>query len=116
MLKTGRFSRKERIKRPDEIRNLFKYGTKVSVSGAKLFFAQNGQVTNRIGFPLSRNYGNAVCRNHSKRLSREAYRFYKLRLNTGYDMLLLIYPGNDSFNTRCNQIRTLFNKSGLLRG
>ena len=115
LLKTERFFRAERIKRSAEIRYLFKKGIKVSVSGAKLFFMSNGQSISRIAFPLSRGYGNAVCRNRSKRLSREVYRFYKSYLNTGYDILLLVYPGNDSFNTRCDQFRTLCKKAGLIK-
>ncbi len=111
----GKFRREERIKNPAEIKNLFKNGKKVSVSGAKLFFAKSDNDFNRIAFPLPRGYGNAVQRNASKRYSREVYRFYKTFLNTGYDMLLLVYPGNDSFSTRCVQFRTLCNKAGLVR-
>ena len=119
-MKTGlsaseRFARKERIKRSAEIKNLFKCGKRASVSGAKLFYAQNQLGFNRIGFPLPRKYGTAVERNTSKRLSREIYRRLKTHLNTGYDMLLLIYPGNDSFHSRCEQFRALCRKAGLLK-
>ncbi len=115
LLKTGRFGRKERIKCPADIQRLFKTGKKVSVQGAKLFYISNGQDINRIAFPLPRGYGSAVQRNQSKRYSREAYRFFKTHLNTGYDMLLLVYPGNDSFHSRCEQFETLCKKAGLLR-
>jgi ribonuclease P protein component len=115
LLQAGRFTKKEHVKRPAEIQNLFKNGKKVSISGAKLFFAPNKTVLNRIAFPLSRGYGNAVQRNTSKRYSREVYRSFKTCLNTGYDILLLIYPGNDSFRTRCVQFRSLCEKAGLLK-
>ncbi|MCH5290474.1 MAG: ribonuclease P protein component [Treponema sp.] len=114
--KTGRFTQKEHIKRPADIRKLFKTGKRVSVAGAKLFYALNDRSTNRIGFPLPRGYGNAVERNQSKRYSRETYRFFKAHLNTGYDMLLLVYPGKDSFHSRCEQFKTLCQKAGLLKG
>ena len=68
-----------------------------------------------VGFPLIRGYGNAVERNLSKRYSREVYRLLKSHLNTGYDMLILIYPGNDSFHSRCDQIRLLCQKAGLIQ-
>ena len=105
----GKFKRVERIKSPAEIKNLFKNGGREGVKGAKLFFAKNDLGFNRIAFPLPRGYGNAVQRNASKRYSREAF------LNTGYDILFLVYPGNDSFNSRCVQFRTLCKKAGLIK-
>ncbi len=114
LLKTGKFTRKERVKKSLTIQNLFKKGNRVSVFGAKLFFAPNELNVNRIAFALPRGYGNAVERNYSKRISREAYRYFKAFLNTGYDMVLLVYPGNDSFHSRCAQIRCLCRKAGLV--
>ena len=108
-----RFSRNERIKRSADIQNLFKKGKRFSTKGAKLFVLKNEMQYNRIGFAIPRGYGNAVERNLSKRYSREVYRYYKTRLNTGYDILLLIYPGNDSFRTRCVQFSNLCEKSDL---
>ena len=115
MFKTGFFRSEEHIKRPADIQKLFKTGKKVSVKGAKLFFMLNDKNINRIGFPLPRGYGNAVERNQSKRYSRETYRFFKAHLNTGYDMLFLVYPGNDSFLSRFEQFKTLYIKAGLLK-
>lgn len=115
MLKTGRFKREEHIKRPADIQKLFKTGKRVSVAGAKLFYMLNDRNINRIGFPLPRGYGNAVERNTSRRYSRETYRFFKTHLNTGYDILLLVYPGNDSFQSRCEKFKTLCLKAGLLK-
>lgn len=113
-LKTGRFRKEEHIKRSSEIQKLFKKGKKASTSGAKLFYVKNNRNFNRIGFLLPHGYGNAVERNKSKRYSRESYRFFKMHLNTGYDMLFLVYPGNDSFLSRCNQFKILCKKAGLL--
>ena len=115
LIKTGFFKREERIKNPADFKNLFKNGKKVSISGAKLYYLENNLEINRVGFPLIRGYGNAVQRNLSKRYSREVYRYIKSHLNTGYDILILIYPGNDSFHSRCEQIRLLFKKAGLLQ-
>jgi len=115
LLKTGRFTRDERVKRSDEIKTLFSEGQKVSIQGAKLFYLRNDSMKNRIAFVLPRGYGNAVQRNRSKRLSREAYRYLKSHLNTGYDLLLLIYPGNDTFPSRCEKFRSLCRKAGLLK-
>ena len=115
MIKTGFFRRDERIKNPADFKKLYKEGKKISIPGAKLFYLENHLEMNRVGFPLIRGYGNAVERNLSKRYSREVYRLIKSHLNTGYDMLFLVYPGNDSFHSRCAQFRTLCQKAGLLK-
>lgn len=115
LVKTGFFKREERIKNPADFKTLFKKGNRANISGAKIFFKENGTEINRVAFPLPRGYGNAVKRNLSKRYSREAYRLFKTHLNTGYDILILVYPGNDSFSTRCEQIRLLFKKAGLIK-
>ena len=115
LIKTGFFTRQERIKNPATFKKLFKSGKKISISGAKLFYLENNLGINRVGFPLIRGYGNAVERNLSKRYSREVYRLIKSHLNTGFDMLILIYPGNDSFHSRCDQIRLLCEKAGLIK-
>ena len=111
----GKFPRKERIKKPIDFHNLFKNGKRVSISGAKLFFAENNSDINRIAFPIPRGYGNSVERNSSRRYSREAYLLTKTFLNIGYDILFFVYPGNDSFSTRCVQFRTLCEKAGLIK-
>ena len=112
-----RFTVDERIKNASEIKNLFKNGQRVSIYGAKLFFLPNGLKFNRIGFPLPRGFGNAVERNRAKRFSRETFRNLKSYLNTGYDMLFLVYPlaEKDSFHSRCDQFQTLCKKAGLLK-
>lgn len=114
LLKTGRFTRKERVRKSSDIRHIFKNGKCISISGAKLYYLYNNSQVNRIAFTLPRGYGNAVERNCSKRLSREVYRYFKAFLNTGYDMVLLVYPGKDSFRTRCAQFRCLCQKAGII--
>lgn len=115
LFKTGRFTRSQRIKHSEEINKLFKTGSRVNVAGAKLFFMKNEINKNRIAFTLPRNYGTAVQRNYSKRISRESYRQIQQKLIEGYDMLLLVYPGNDDFSYRCSQMNFLYKKAGLFK-
>ena len=113
-MKTGfSFPRKEKLKGRDEIREVFSRRRGVSCSGAKLFTLRNKLQYNRIAFTFSRKYGNAVERNHSRRLSREAYRLLKNGLLKGYDLVLLVHPGHDSFSERMNQLEELFTQAGL---
>ncbi len=111
------FTKIEHIKCAADFKNLFKTGKRASVVGAKIFFLPNNLEFNRVGFPLPRGFGNAVQRNMAKRFSRESYRKLKSHLNTGFDILLLVYPNpeNHSFLSRCEQFRTLFEKAGILK-
>lgn len=112
-----RFVLDERIKKSSDFKNLFKNGKRVSVVGAKLFYLDNNLGFNRIAFTLPRGFGNAVKRNREKRLGRETYRNLKSHLNTGYDILLLVYPSAEktSFRTRCDQFMTLCKKAGIFK-
>jgi len=117
-----RFKRKEHLKGRKEIREVFGKGRRFSCQGAKLFILENDLQYNRICFTFTRNFGNAVIRNHEKRLGREAYRLLKHRLSGGYDVILLIYPGSEksasleagAFEHRAKQLESLFKKAGLL--
>jgi ribonuclease P protein component len=81
-----------------------------------LFRLENGLERNRIAFTFARKFGNAVKRNRARRVGREAYRLLKHRLNSGYDLVLLAYPGRDFFADRMDQLKTLFSRAGLLTG
>jgi ribonuclease P protein component len=108
------FRRRERIKSGDDIKRAFSRGRKVSCRGAKLFYLENGTDDNRIAFTFARKYGNAVERNRSRRLSRETYRLMKSRLKRGFDLVVLVYPGDDAFLRRKAQFDSLFRKAGLI--
>ena len=115
-----RFPRREKLKGRKEIRELFSAsgscGRKKGVfcPGARLLLLKNGLPHNRIAFTFSRKYGNAVERNHSRRLSREVYRLLRNELRQGYDLVLLLQPGRDLFSVRLEQMRELFSRAGLL--
>jgi ribonuclease P protein component len=96
-----------------------------------LFVLKNGLPYNRIGFTQIRKYGNAPERNRARRLGREAYRLLRFRLKTGFDLVLLVYPGQPnpvqpgvpksrvrpgrgSLEVRLTQLKSLFGKAGLL--
>ena len=107
------FPRQERLKGRDEIREVFKSGRAVSGSGAKLFTLKNGLSHNRIAFAVPRKFGNAVERNRTRRLGREAYRHLRQEIKPGHDLVLLVYSGNDDFPFRMTQLGYLFNRAGL---
>jgi len=108
-----RFPRTEKLKGRNEIREVFGQRKGVSCAGAKLFKLRNGLAYNRIAFAFSRKFGTAVERNHSRRLSREVYRLLRNELKKGYDLVLLVYPGQEIFSVRMDQLRNLFSRAGL---
>ena len=117
-----RFKREEHLKRRKDIQAVFKHGKNFGCNGAKLFVHKNNLTYNRICFTLSRAYGNAVKRNRARRLGREAYRLLQPRLQSGYDLILLVFPEKPAallnipgLETRTRQLEYLFSKAGLLR-
>jgi ribonuclease P protein component len=107
----------------DEIREVFNRGRSLGCGGAKLFVLRNSLDYNRICFTLPRKFGNAVERNRSRRLSREAYRHIRPRLRGGYDVVLLVYPDAKAaaprkaikLAGRAKQLETLFARAGLFQ-
>jgi ribonuclease P protein component len=114
-----KFRSEEHLKSRREIGIVFKRGRSVNCPGAKLFVLKQDLGRNRIAFTFARKFGNAVERNRSKRLSREAYRHLQHTVSQGYDMVLLVYPEKnskkESFALRMNELRLLFSKAHLLR-
>jgi ribonuclease P protein component len=114
-VKTGSFSRQQRLTKNRSIRAVIKDGKKFSVNGAKLFVLSNSLLMNRVAFTFTRHYGNAVSRNKSRRISREVFRRYMSLLPPGNDLVFLVYPNSDRFDTRVSQFDLLLKKSGLLK-
>jgi ribonuclease P protein component len=118
-----RFPHEERLKRRQDIQAVFKKGASVSCPGARLFFLRENEGGRRIAFTFARKFGNAVKRNRTRRLSREAYRHLRTKIKGGYDLVLLVYPDKnnslegkkslDSFSARLRQMRFLLVRAGL---
>jgi len=111
-----KFPKNEKLKSREEIREVFKSGKSVYYKGIRLLKKLNGLSYNRIAFTFPRGFGNAVERNRSRRLSREAYRHLRAKLEKGYDMVLLqnTYE-KSSFAIRMDMMRELFTKAALLK-
>ena len=67
----------------------------------------------RILVSPGRRYGNAVERNHIKRIGREIYRNHKFGIKPGYDIGFIFYPGSYTYDDRVNQILGLLKSSSL---
>ncbi len=109
-----RFPKTERLKKAGEIRQLFRANARYSVPGMRLLLKANGRAENRVLIAPSRGYPNAVQRNRAKRIGREIYRHIRNNLRKGYDLAIVIYPGDDSYSLRETQLRDLCLRAGIL--
>jgi len=80
-----------------------KRGQRLNQGGLRFVYIRNGLNHGRIGFAVSRKYGNAVQRQHLKRCLREAFRQHPVKL-LGLDILIIPNaPFNPAFKAqRCS--------------
>jgi ribonuclease P protein component len=106
-------TREERLKKKSDFDNVFATGMRKGCSGARIVFRQNGLDYSRFAVCPVRKYGNSVNRNRVKRVFREIYRLNKNRIKPGFDIVLVAYPGKDTYKAREGQFCFLFNEEKL---
>lgn len=70
-------------------RGLYKNGKSVVTPFFVLYYRPNRKSVNRLGLTASKTVGNAVKRNRSRRVLREAYRLLEPTLCSGFDLVLV---------------------------
>ncbi len=108
-------TRAERLKRTSDFDRVFAGGCRAKGRGARLIFVGNALGYNRFAVCPVRKYGSAVERNRAKRICREVYRTHKDRLESGYDIIMVIYPGFDTLHERAEQFVRLSRRAGIRR-
>ena len=74
------FLKSNKIKAKKEFQNVYEKGHSV-VDGLSVFYVLPGENEMiRIGFAVGKKVGNAVIRNHVKRMMREVFRLHKAEL------------------------------------
>ena len=105
-------SRAERLKSKADFGRVFdKPDHRSACRGAKLVARRNGLHFNRFAATLMRNFGNAVERNHARRILKEIYRNSKIDLPQGYDVVVVLYPGDFSHVDRKKQFAALIRRA-----
>ena len=74
----------------------------------------NGLKHSRFAVCPVKKYGTSVQRNRAKRICRELYRTMKEHIPRGFDIVLVIYPGTDTYSDRENQFVSLLKRADLL--
>jgi ribonuclease P protein component len=106
-------TREERLKRKSDFDSVFAVVRRKSCSGARLVYRENGLEISRFAVCPVRKYGTSVERNRAKRICRELFRMVKNRIKAGFDIVLVIYPGKDTYKDREEQFSFLLKKARL---
>ena len=107
-------TKKEIIRKQSDFKKIFASGSISKCRGAKILFLQNSLPYNRFAVTLVRKYGNSVERNYSKRVLREIYRTEKEQLKRSFDIVVVLYPGDYSFQERLKQYKILVKRANLV--
>lgn len=101
-------TRKERLKSKADFARVFnKPDIKSECVGARLVAQQNHLNYNRFAVTLVRKFGNAVHRNYARRVLKEIYRGAKKNLPKGFDMVVILFPGDYGYRERKWQFNML---------
>jgi ribonuclease P protein component len=106
-------TRKERLRRGRDIREVFAEGRRVEAGGLRLLHRANGSSVSRIAVVVGRGCGGAVRRNREKRITREAWRALKSEVVPGHDVVLLVGRFGVPLSERQAALRRLLVRSGL---
>jgi ribonuclease P protein component len=87
--KNQRFPRRLRVRRSDDFQLIFSGRRSAGDHNLVVYARPNGTTTTRIGLAVGKKLGNAVVRNHWKRMLREAFRLSQSEIPGGYDLVLL---------------------------
>jgi len=107
-------SKQKRIKRRKDIERVFTRGLRVKHGGMKIFYVENSLHINRIIVTAVKQVKKAVRRNRQKRLAREAYRNNQYSLKQGYDIAIVLYPGDYTYTERETQLISSLRKANLI--
>ena len=83
------FMKIERLKRSQEISAVFSENNRVPSSIGLILWKKNREQVSRVAYCVSKKHGNAVMRNHIKRIMRQLIHESEAVLPNGYDLVIL---------------------------
>ena len=107
--------KKYRLRKRRDFSYTYKKGNSLANSCLVLVYRKNRSAVSRVGFSISKKYGNAVQRNKIKRRLREIYRKRLEKIRTGYDLIFIVRVGarGASFKKLENQMENLLKRASL---
>jgi len=106
-------TRKDRLRRNRDIRELFSTAERIEGRGVKLLYRHHAGAANRFAVVVARGCGGAVRRNREKRITREAYRSLKDTITPGHDLVFLVVRFGASLADRQAAMSALLGRAGL---
>jgi len=107
-------SKIERLGKKADLNRIFAKGSISKCHGAKILFLKSTLPYNRFAVTIVRKFGNAVERNYTKRIFREFYRTNKRFILKSYDIVIVVYPGDFSYQNRLDQFSLLLKRANLV--
>jgi len=109
--------KKYRLRKRREFNYTYRRGKSLANSCLVLVYRKNRLDVSRVGFSISKKYGNAVQRNKIKRRLREIYRKRLERIRTGYDLIFVvrIRARGAEFAQLENRMENLLKRAGLFK-
>ena len=95
--------RSRRLLRKVEFERVFRARCRGFSRGLRVFVADSPTGSSRLGFAVSRRFGNAVHRNRARRLLREAFRLYGHEFGRPLDVVVL--PEGGEFPDHLEEVR-----------
>jgi ribonuclease P protein component len=89
-MKRYSFPKEKRLRSNRLFREVISSGKCVRDGMMTIYISKNDCGFSRLGVSVSKSFGNAVKRNHLKRLVREVFRLNQHDIPTGFDYLVLI--------------------------
>ncbi len=104
------------LKSNPDFRRLYNRGKAITDPALVIYYSKNRAGICRIGITTSKKIGNAVERNHSRRLLKEAFRSVCPRVKPQYDIVIVARSKTKYVkSTRLAEIMmSIFEKEGML--
>ena len=81
------------IKENRNFMNAYRRGKKIETKLFVIYYRKNRFGVTRLGLTVSKKLGNAVVRNRTRRILREAYKNISNLLKSGYDIVIVARMG-----------------------
>lgn len=90
-----------RLLKRDEFNKIYRHGKSSANKYFVVYYLPQPQLTQfRVGFSVSKKYGNAVARNRIRRILKEIFRLHKLHIKSKTSYIIVVRQLASSINYR----------------